>query len=155
MVFRLHTLQYLLRAQSLDNMLCYLPVTQKGFFLLQKRVPRFYKQRRKSYAFGRFSLSRAWVTGISCLLFVVLKLIKHSNFQRPDYIFLYSQPFQVYSFISIRMILGDTSDRDSNNRYGVNKNCKENCKQNFKHLFIPWENSVYWQFFFFFKKIYF
>lgn len=32
MVFRLHTLRYLLRAQSLDNMLCYLPVTERFFF---------------------------------------------------------------------------------------------------------------------------
>lgn len=69
----------------------------------------FYKQRRKSYALGRFSLSRARRYCRFTSSPRRLNLIKHSNFQRADYIFLYSPPFQVYSSVLFRV------HRDSNN----------------------------------------
>lgn len=131
MVFRLHTLRYLLRAQSLDNMLCYLPVTERFFFFFfsvaenafhvftNNAVNHMHSRsvlfvpRNQSYRHFTFSSPRR------------LNLINHSNFQRADYIFfLYIQPTTVsslfHSFISI--VVEDR--RFSNNRYEVNKNCK-------------------------------
>lgn len=73
MVFRIRTLRYLLRAQSLDNMLCYLPVTERFFFsVAETRSTFFFTNNAVNHMHSVGSLCPAHdVTAVSRLLLVV------------------------------------------------------------------------------------